>query len=62
MDVASINVTKAHGVMVVQATGRTGRGQRYIKAQIPLSVKSIRDPKFKSEMAAAVKQLLNSEE
>lgn len=60
MEVASIDVRRQHGVLVVQATGRTAKGQRYIKGSIPLTVKSARDPKFKAEMTAAVEELLGS--
>lgn len=61
MQAASIIVRRQRGVLVVQATGRTGRGQAFIKATIPLTVTSMGDPKFKAELGAAVFQLLVSE-
>lgn len=60
MEAASIIVRKSRGLMVVQATGRTGRGQTFIKGSVFLSVKSMSDPKFKGELQAAVDQLLSS--
>jgi len=61
MEAATIIVRKSRGVLVVQATGRTGRGQSFIKGAAPLKVKSMRDPNFKAELSAAVDKLLNSE-
>lgn len=61
MQAATIYIRRSRGVMVVAATGRTGRGQTYVKGSVALTCKSISDPKFKGEMAAAVAQLLNSE-
>lgn len=57
-EAASIVVRKSRGLLVVQATGRTGRGQSFIKGHVLLSVKSMSDPKFKGELKAAVDQLL----
>lgn len=61
MEAATIIVRKARGGLVVQATGRTGKGQRFIKGSEVLKVKSIADKNFKAEMAAAVEKLLNSD-
>lgn len=61
MQAAQIAVKKERGVMVVNAMGRTPSGRPYIKASKTLTVTSITDKKFKDEMAAAVKELLDSE-
>lgn len=61
MEAATIEVKRDHGKLTVIATGRTPRGQKYIKAKKALSVKSSKDKKFKEEMAAAVAELLGSE-
>lgn len=60
MQAASIIVRKSRGLLVVQATGRTERGQSFIKGSVPLTVKTMSDPKFKGELATAVDQLLGS--
>ena len=62
MEAATIIVRKTRGGLVVQATGRTGKGQKFIKGQEGLKVKSISDKNFKAEMAAAVEKLLSSDE
>lgn len=61
MQAASIIVRRSRDGLVVQATGTTPRGQKFIKGQERLKAKSIRSKEFKSEMAAAVEKLLNSE-
>lgn len=61
MQAATIIVRHSRDGLVVQATGRTPRGQTFIKGHEKLKAKSIRDKKFKEEMAAAVEKLLNSE-
>lgn len=60
MQAATIIVRRSRGGLIVQATGRTGRGQSYIKSSEALSVKSMSDPKFKAELAAAINKLLGS--
>lgn len=60
MEAATVEIRRSRGKLIVQATGRTARGQRYIKGSVPLTVKSMADPNFKREMAAAVEQLLDS--
>lgn len=61
MEAAQIAVRKVRGHMVVIAIGRTPRGQSYIKGQKVLAATGVRDPDFKREMDAAVKELLGSE-
>lgn len=53
----AIEVKIERGQVVVIGLGRTNRGQRFIRAVEPLLVKSISDPNFKAEMAAAVEKL-----
>lgn len=60
MQVASIIVKKSRGHMVVAAIGRTNTGQSYIKGTRALAAKSAADPKFKSQLKAAVEELLDS--
>lgn len=61
MQAAQIAVKKERGHMVVIALGRTPRGQSYIKGRKVLVAQGVRDPDFKREMDAAVKELLGSE-
>lgn len=61
METATIVIRRARGVIVVQALGRTERGQSFIKGKSALKVKSITDPLFKGEMSTAVALLLGSE-
>ena len=61
MQAATIIVRRSRGKLTVFATGRTGRGQSFIKGSVPLEAKSMTDKNFKREMVAAVEQLLNSE-
>ncbi len=61
MQAAAVEIKEAGGKLFVLAIGRTTRGQRYIKDAKAISVQSMRDKKFKTEMAQAVKELLESE-
>lgn len=58
MDAATIEVRKAKGMVIVYVTGRTGRGQRFIKASKALGVSGIGDKNFKAEMTQAVVEML----
>jgi hypothetical protein len=60
MQTAKIVVRMSRGKLCVYATGRTGRGQRFIKAVRELNVTSISDKNFKAEMSQAVTELLES--
>lgn len=55
--IATIHVRVQRKGLVVQAQGRTDRGQKYIKEEIALEAKSPADPNFKTELAAAVEKL-----
>jgi len=58
MEAAQIEVRVEKGKVLVQAIGRTPKGQRFIKAQEVLTVSSIADKNFKGEMTAAVDKIL----
>lgn len=58
---AQIAVKRERGMLVVQAIGLTPRGQKYIKGSAPIAAKSMRDPDYKAQVAAAIKQLLESD-
>ena len=61
MQAATITLRRSRGVLVVQATGLTNKGQKYLKGQVPLKARTTNDPDFKNEIAAAVTKLLESE-
>lgn len=61
MKAYTIDIKKAHGLIVVNAKGRTGRGQSFIKASRTLPLVDISDKKFKAEMAKAVSEMLESD-
>lgn len=61
MQAATILVRKTRGVLYVYATGQTNSGQKFLKGQVALKAKTMRDPNFKAEMAAAVTKLLGNE-
>lgn len=58
---ASVEVTRQQGKLVVRFLGRTPRGTKYIKKQQKLIAENTHDPGFKDEMAAAIKQMYESE-
>jgi hypothetical protein len=57
----TIQVKSVRGRPVLIGMGKTGRGQRYIKKSVPIDCKNIRSKDFKSQLAAAVAELFNSE-
>jgi hypothetical protein len=58
MKAATVEVKQYHGRVIVYTTGRTGRGQSFIKDKRILGCKSMADKKFKAEMAQAVVEML----
>lgn len=56
--IGTVEVRRSHGKLVVQGLGRTPRGTKFIRKTTPLTVTKITDKKFKTEMAAAVEQML----
>ena len=60
MEAAKIEARMAKGTVVIYATGRTGRGQSYVKAYRALKVHRIGDKSFKEEMTRAVEEMLGS--
>lgn len=61
MKAATIIIRRSRGKLVVQATGQTARGQKYIKGTESIKSKKMHDKKFKEDMATAVAQLLGNE-
>jgi len=57
VEYASIEIKRQGGKTVVMGIGRTGRGTKYIKALETALVKSPADPKYKSEIVAAIAKL-----
>lgn len=55
--ISTVQVKRSKGILVVQGLGKTPRGQKFIRGLVPLKVKSMSDPEFKSELAAAVEKL-----
>lgn len=47
------------GKVIVTGMGRTPRGQRFIKSEVNLEAKNMRDKNFKAELATAVEELLS---
>lgn len=56
--IATVHVKKARGKIIVEGEGRTPRGQKYLKGNIPLKASKMSDKDFKSELAAAVAELI----
>lgn len=61
MQAAKLEVKEEGGQLVILAIGRTGRGISFVKSSKALQVKTIADKNFKTEMAAAVIEMLGSE-
>lgn len=57
--VASIHVKVQGKKLTVLGMGQTNRGQKYIKKAIPIKVAKMSDEQFKTELAAAVNEILS---
>jgi hypothetical protein len=55
--ISEVHVIKTGKGLAVRGMGKTPTGQKYIRGQEVLKVKSIADPKFKSELSAALDKL-----
>ena len=55
--IAAVQVKRSQGILVVQGLGKTPRGQKFLRGVVPLQVKSMSDPEFKSQLAAAIEKL-----
>lgn len=55
---AAVEVRRMRGNLVLVGIARTPRGQRYIKAQVPIDASSMTDPDFKTKMIEAAKKLV----
>lgn len=56
--VGSVHVKRVRGKLIVYGMSQTPRGQRFIKKIVPLKATKIRSPEFKSELTAAVEELM----
>lgn len=56
--IGTVEVRRARGKLVVQGLGQTPRGTRFIRQTTPLSVKTVTDKGFKSQMETAVTDML----
>ena len=54
---ATVEVRKMRGNLVLVGLARTARGQRYIKAQVPIGCTSMTSKDFKTKLAAAMAEL-----
>lgn len=59
--IGTLEIKRQHGKLVVVALGKTPRGQNFIKDYVPLTVEKLGDPKFKTELAAAVSKMFGDE-
>lgn len=60
MNAAQVVVKMRQDKLTVQVIGRTAKGQKFVKGEKVLAVKSLADPEFKAEMSKAVNELLGS--
>lgn len=58
---ATVIVRQSRGTLIVQATGRTGKGVSFIKGTEKLTAKTLGDPDFKGELKTAIGKLLSSD-
>lgn len=58
---ATIEVRRSRGTLVVNGLGVTPRGQKFIADQVKLSAHDFGDKNFKTELATAVKQIIDRE-
>jgi hypothetical protein len=59
--IQTIVVTRSHGAFVVQGVGRSARGTKFIIAEKRLKATKPTDPKFKDEVKAAAREILESD-
>lgn len=58
---SAVEVRRSRGVLVVNGLGKTPRGQRFIAKQVKLKATDMGSKEFKSELAAAVAEIIGSE-
>lgn len=56
--IGTIQVKRERGKLVVQGLGRTPRGQKYIKATIPIPAPTMAAKEFKAELTQAVTEMM----
>ena len=54
---ANLEIRRMRGNLVLIGTARTNRGQRFIKAQVPIGVTRMTSKDFKEKMATAVEEI-----
>jgi len=54
-----VQVRRLRGQLVVMGMGKTARGTSFIRKTVPIQAKSVKDPNFKSALAAAVSTLFS---
>jgi hypothetical protein len=59
---AMLEVKRQHGLLVLNAIGRTPKGKKFIKGQETLDAQRMSSKKFKGELAVALKKLYGSDE
>jgi hypothetical protein len=55
--IATVEVKRSHGKMIVQGLGRTPRGQKFIRYTTGLEAKGPTDKLFKTQMAQAISRM-----
>lgn len=60
--IASIHVRVQRKKLTVFGMGQTNRGQKFIKNHVAIEATRMSDKNFKNELAAAVDEILGSEE
>lgn len=56
----TVEVRRSRGNLVVNALASTPRGTKFINGSKPLAVKHLQDKNFKSELDAAINELIGS--
>lgn len=55
---ANLEIRRMRGNLVLVGTARTNRGQRFIKAQVPIDAPEMTSKDFKEKMALAIKEIM----
>lgn len=54
---ATIHVRRQRGKLVVQGQGKTPRGTKFIRKEVPVKATKMSDPEFKGELLKAVDEI-----
>lgn len=60
--VVQVHLRRVRGKLVVQTKGQTPRGKSFLKQEITLPAKRTDSPTFKSDLTAAIEELLAQQE